>query len=150
MLCGDKPSLDWLQRELIEPLRRHPANLQLFNELETKSLVQSEHLLDDRVINFVYFDFKGRLYFKNGVFCKEKISSLIAFLQSVDLDGEDGEQAVTYSNCKLFAIHRKSEASLVLVMFPKSLDLNDLKKSGLKTYTEVLKIKKKHFPPTKS
>ena len=101
------------------------------------------------MINFVYFDFKDRMYFKNGVFCKEKIASLITFLQTVDLDGEDVEQAVMYSNCKLFVIHRKSDACLMLVMFPKSLNLNDLKKSGLKTYNEVLKIRKKNFSPTK-
>lgn len=142
--------MDWLQRELIEPLKRHPQNLQLFNELETKSLVQSENLLDDRVINFMYFDFKAKMYFKNGLFCKEKIASLIAFLQTIDLNGEDVEQAVMYANCKLFTIYRKSDSCLVLVMFPKSLDLNDLKKSGIKTYQEVLKIKKKHFSPTKS
>ena len=90
------------------------------------------------------------MYFKNGVFCKEKIASLIAYLQTADLAGEDVEQAVMYSNCKLFAVHRKNDACLVLVLFPKSLDLNDLKKSGLKTYSEVLKIRKKHFSPTKS
>lgn len=131
-----------ISKELIEPLKRHPQSLQLFNELETRAFIQSEYVLDDRMINFVYFDFKNKLFFKNGLFCKEKVSSLITFMQIVDLD-EDAEQIVTYINYKLFAVNRKNDSHLVLIMFPKSMDLNETKKSGLKTYEIILKIRKK-------
>lgn len=145
MLCGDKPSLDSISNELIEPLKRCPSNLQLFNELETKAFIQSDHLVDDRVINFVYFNFESRFYFKNGLFCKEKISSLLTFMQIIDLD-DDKEQLIIYLNTKLFAINRKTDSHLVLIMFPKSMELDEIKKSGLKTYNEILKIKRKNFP----
>lgn len=144
VLCGDKPSTDSIRDELIEPLKENLQNLQLFNELETKSFIQSEYIADDRAINFFYFNFQSKLFFKNGLFCKEKISTIVTFMQIIDLN-EDEDQIVTYSNFKLCSIYRKNESHLVLIMYPKSLDLNEIKKSSQKTYNEILKIKKKNF-----